>query len=120
MNEGKTVVAGRREVKKSGIRRKAPKLLSENGEPRTDNRFLFSLQLLYLEDGGPLTGNGVFHQRPAGSPLFSVQRLLRSQSPLVASLCFAKASLALGVTDQAKPDWTVSADWRVLAFECLD
>jgi len=25
MNEGKTVVAGRREVKKSGIRRKAPK-----------------------------------------------------------------------------------------------
>ncbi|PNQ06307.1 hypothetical protein RM69_00215 [Mesotoga sp. SC_NapDC3] len=26
----------------------------------TDN-----LQLLHLEDGGPLTGNGVFHQRPA-------------------------------------------------------
>ena len=23
------------------------------------------MQLLHLEDGGPLTGNGVFHQRPA-------------------------------------------------------
>ncbi|RAM59716.1 hypothetical protein DS67_00185 [Mesotoga sp. SC_4PWA21] len=42
---------------------------------------------LFSVDGGPLTDNVV---------LSSVQRIFRSQSPSVASLCFAKASLAFG------------------------
>jgi hypothetical protein len=49
------------------------KLCSENGEPITDNHFLiqlapWNLQLLFSEDGGPLTFNVVFisAQRKAG------------------------------------------------------
>jgi hypothetical protein len=44
-----------------------------------------SLETLFSVDGRPLTDNGVFHQRPAGSPLLSAQRIFRGQSPLVAS-----------------------------------